>query len=271
MDSVTTPDAAPPVYLPYPPPPPPPPSNPRVRRALIAVAAAWGLLLAVSGIWYSWHGRPTDRDQTTVARAEPVVAQAIADVVRAAGGSVVPALSGFEKTGDCSVTPVRDGAEYQRVVRLYTPAGGEPAVLDRIARGLPARYRAVARHSAGGAVHTFSADAGYYVAVTGTVERAGLVAVQARTGCRPLGQRPAADPGASPGENPLGVNGSWQLHALPCGLRTLAVTGPASRTLSTLPETGAVVRTADVWAAPDGRAARFDAGAVTWTITSGSC
>src|SRR5947199_266654 len=141
----------------------------------VPVAAAWGLLLAVSGIWYSLHGRPTERDQTTIARAEPVVAQAVADVVRAAGTSVVPALSGFEKTADCSVTPVRGGAEYQREVWLYTPVSTEPALLDRIAHGLPARYRAVVHHPAGGAVPTLAADAGYYVAVTGSVERSGLV------------------------------------------------------------------------------------------------
>src|SRR6266516_2485140 len=167
MERVTTPDAAPPVYLPYPPPPLPPPPNPRVRRALIAVAAAWALLLAVTGVWYSLHGHPTDREQTTVAAAEPVVDQAITEVVRAAGRSVVPALSGFEKTGDCSVTPIRSGAEYQRLVLLYTPVGSEPELLDRIAAGLPSGYRPVVRHSTGSLVHTLAADAGYFVAVTG--------------------------------------------------------------------------------------------------------
>jgi hypothetical protein len=92
------------------------------------------------------------------------------------------------------------------------------------------------------------------------------------TGCRPLGRaRPAADPTASPGENPLGVNGSWRLHALPCGLRTLMVSGPASRPLSSLAGSGAVVRTADVYASRDGHGAWGQGGTVTWTLTSGTC
>ena len=258
-------------YLPYQPPPPPAPPNPRTRKALIAVTVAWGLLLAGTGIWYSFHGRPTAREQTTIAAAEPVVAQAMADLVRAAGPAVIPAVSGFEKAEDCAVTPARGGAEYRRLLWLYTPAGPEPALLDRIAGGLPGRYHAVTRHSAGGAVHTLSADAGYYVAVTGSVVVPGLVQVRADTGCRTLGRQPAADPAASPGENPLGINGSWHLHTLACGLRTLAVTGPASRPWSTLPGNGTVVSTPEVYATRDGHAARSDGGTVTWTVTSGTC
>ena len=280
MDGVSTPDAptAANPYLPYEPPPAPSPRSPRARRALIAVTVAWGLLLAGTGIWYSLHGRPTAREQTTVARAEPVATQAIEDVVRAAGPSVVPAVSGFTKVADCSVTPARGGADYQRVVSLYTPSGTEAALLDRIAAGLPARYHAAAYHSPGGAVHTLSADAGYYVAVTGSVLSAGLVSVRADTGCRTLGHQPAADPTtgptAGPAQNPLGVDGSWYVHALPCGLRTVEVTGPASRpwtVLSALPATGTVVATGEVYANRDGQAAHVVHDTVTWSLTSGSC
>jgi hypothetical protein len=49
------------------------------------------------------------------------------------------------------------------------------------------------------------------------------------------------------------------------------VSGPAGQPWNTLPGTGTVVRTEQVWAAPDGRAAHLDAGTVTWTVTSGSC
>jgi hypothetical protein len=201
MDGVTTPDAAPPVYLPYPQPPPPPAPKPWVRRTLLAVAAGWALLLVATGVWYSWHGKPTDREQTTIAAAAPVVDQALTYVVRAAGRSVVPALFGYDKIEDCSVTPIRRGALYERAVLFYTPVGSEPALLDRIAAGLPSGYHPVVRHATGGGgggVHTLTADA------------------------------------------------------------------------------GVVVRTQDVWAAPDGRAAFHSAGlggpgAVTWTVTSGSC
>lgn len=290
MDGVTTPDAPPAYgpYLPYQPPPPLPVPDPRKRWALIVVTVVWALLLGVSAIWYSWHGRPTAREQTTIASAEPTVTEAIQAVVRAAGASVVPAFSGFEKAGDCEVTAARSGMEYRRVLWLYTPVGSEPAVLDRIADGLPDRYAAKSFHSPGGAVHTLSADAGNFVMVSGTVLLPGLVRVRAETGCRTLGDLRSADPTTAPttspatapatapgenplGENPLGVTGSWQSHTLPCGLRTVMVTGPASRSFSTLPGPGSVVSTPQVWAAKDGRAAHTESGQVTWTVTTGTC
>jgi hypothetical protein len=274
MDGVTTPDAPPTYgpYLPYEPPPPPPAPDPRKRRVLIAVTAAWALLLTVSAVWYSLHGRPTAREQTTIASAEPTVTRVTQEVVRAvAGTSVVPAFSGFEKVRDCDVTAARSGAEYERVLWLYTPVGSEPALLDRIADGLPDRYDARVFHSPGGAVHTLSADAGNFVAVTGSVLLPGLVRVRAGTGCRPLGSPPSADPTTTPAENPLQVNGSWQAHTLPCGLRTVVVTGPAGRSWSTLPGSGSVVSTPEVWAGKDGRAAHIESGKVTWTVTTGTC
>ena len=278
MDDVTTPDAPPDYgpYLPYRPPPPLPVPDPRKRRVLIAVTVVWALLLGVSAIWYSWHGRPTAREQTTIASAEPTVTEAIQAVVRTAGASVVPAFSGFEKVGDCAVTTVRSGMEYRRVLWLYTPVGSEPALLDRLADGLPDRYAARTFHSPGGAVHTLSADAGNFVMVSGTVLLPGLVRVRAETGCRTLGDLRSTDPTTTPGENPLGENplgvaGSWRSHTLPCGLRTVMVTGPASRSFSALPGTGLVVSTPQVWAAKDGRAAHTESGQVTWTVTTGTC
>jgi len=120
-------------------------------------------------------------------------------------------------------------------------------------------------------VHTLTADAGYYVAVTGSVLSAGLVSVRADTGCRTLGHQPAGDPTAPAAQNPLGVNGPWYVHALPCGLRTVEVAGPASRPLSVLPGTGTVVATGEVYANRDGQAAHVVHDTVTWSLTSGSC
>jgi hypothetical protein len=238
---------------------------------LLAVAAAWGLLLATTGIWYSFHGRHTAREQTTIAQAQPTVDEALSKVVRAAGGSAVPAVFGFDKVSDCQLTPIRGGAKYGRMVWLYVPVEGEPALLDRIAAGLPAGYRALAHHSPGGALHTLTADAGDFVAVNGSVPVPGLVSVKAETGCRPLGHQPAADPTTAPGSDPLGVNGVWRLHTLPCGLRTAAVTGPAPKPVSGLPRTGALVATADVYADHAGLGARRVADTVTLTVTTGTC
>ena len=104
-----------------------PPRDPRKRRALLAVALVWGLLLTAGGVWYSFHGRPTAREQTTIAEAGPVVDRALENVVRAAGPAAVPAVFGFDKVSDCDVTPVRGGVAYERVLWLFTPAGGEAA------------------------------------------------------------------------------------------------------------------------------------------------
>ncbi len=270
MDSVTPPPETY-TYLPYQPPPPKPPPDPKRRRALIAVTVGWMVVLAGTGIWYSFHGSPSIRDQTTIERSAPVVIEAVQNVVRAAGPSVVPAVSGFDKIGDCEVTPVRNGARYQRVVSLYTTPGTEAALIDRLGSGLPARYKAAVSHSPGGALHTITADAGYYVAVVGTVTVPGLVTVRVATGCRTTGHLPAPDPTADPGDNPLGVSGQWYVHALPCGLRTVEVSGAARQPLGTLPKDGAVVATGDVYAVPAGRAARLDAGVVTWSLTTGRC
>ncbi|OLB81697.1 MAG: hypothetical protein AUI14_02320 [Actinobacteria bacterium 13_2_20CM_2_71_6] len=265
MDGVTARD------LSLAPPPPWPPANPRRRRVLIAVAVAWGLLLAATGLWYSFHGRPTAREQTTIAQAQPTVDQAIENVVRAAGSAVVPAVFGYEKVADCDVTPIRRGSTYARVAWFYTPVGSEPALLDRIVAGLPAGYDANATHSEGGALHTLTADAGNFVAVRGTVAASGLVEIKATTGCRTLGHQPAADPSAPPGTNPLGVTGTWRLHTLPCGLRTLSVTGPVGKPLSTLPRADAVVSTAELYADRTGLAVRTEADVATLTTTSGTC
>jgi hypothetical protein len=259
-------------YLPYPPPTPPdPPMSRKARRTLVAVTSAWVLVLLVSGILYSLHGRPSAREQTTIARAEPIATQAVEDVVRAAGPSVVPAVSGFDSTGDCDVTAVRRGVRYQRTVSLFTPPGTEAALVDTIVAGLPDRYDAAAHHSPGGALHTLTADAGYYVAVTGSVVSPGLVTVRADTGCRTLGAPIGADPTTAPGDNPLDVTGSWYVHALPCGLRTVAVSGPAAKPLAGLPQAGVVVSTKDAYATRDGSTARLVNGAVTWTRTTGTC
>jgi hypothetical protein len=265
MDGVTAPapEVKPPLPL-Y--------GDPRKRRVLLAVALAWAVLLATAGIWYSFHGRPTAREQTTIAQAQPVVDRAIENVIRAAGAAALPAVSGFEKVSDCHVTLVRGGVTYERTVWLYTTVGTEPALLDRIAANLPGGYYAHAHHQPEAAVHTLTADAGYFVTVNGTTSAAGLVTVRAGTGCRTPGQLPAADPTTGPAADPLGISGAWRVHTLPCGLRTVEVTGPAARPLRTLPRAAvAVVSTDDVYADRSGRAAHTDGGTVTLSATTGTC
>jgi hypothetical protein len=183
---------------PYPPPPPgyvwvrpsPPPRKDwpwRLPRWLKIVTAVWIVALVVGGGWYALHGQPSVREQTTIGNARPVVDRAIVDVVAASNGAPVVAVSGFERVNSCKITPVRSGAEFRRVVDLYTSPGSESAILRTIASHLPARYRAQAS-SAGstGSVSKLAldADAGDYVAVDGTVPAPGRIRIVAATGCR---------------------------------------------------------------------------------------
>jgi hypothetical protein len=285
MDRVTVPPREmPPGWPPVAtfPAPPAPPAHPRRRRVLIALAVAWALVLMGTGIWYSLHGSTTVRDQTTIVKAQPRVDEAVAKVLAAAGTEPVPAISGFDKAGDCDLTPVRPGAQYQRSVRLYTKQGGEADLLRQIATGLPAGYKAKVK---GGRM---VADAGYYVLLTGSVEQTGVVKVVASTGCRTPGGTLAADPVAQP---PAGDRAAidpvlaalgagtvqWHTHQLPCGVRTVeaVVGGGAGPLRATLHGAGApLVSGDDVYAFRDGAAAvgaRRSGDTVTVTATTGSC
>lgn len=279
-------DAQPaPVYLPYQPPPPPPPPDPRRRRLLIGLSAAWALVLLVAAVWYALNGRPSVRDQTTVAQAQATVDRVIGEVVAAAGSGTVPAVSGYDQVESCNVTPVRTGARYDRQAWLATPPGTERGLLDRLAGALPTGYRPNLVRTPASAPKLL-ADAGDYVAVTGTVDRPGLVLVSASTGCRPLGHRPAADPTGTPdpaqraavegalaafGINPV----RWSTHRLPCGLTTVEVDG-AARPAGPLPSPSTtsvapVVRAGDVYAQPPGLLVRLDGDRPVVTSTTGRC
>jgi hypothetical protein len=223
--------APPPGYVwAYPPPPPDPPW--RAPRWLKITTVVWAVLLLVGGILYALHGRPSVREQTTIGNARPVVDRAIVDVVTAAGGAPVVAVSGFQRISSCSITPVRSGVEYKRAVDLYVSPGSEAAVLDTIARGLPHNYGA----SAGTAgTLTFYADAGDYVAVTGTVAAPGQIRIQALTGCRPATGADAAEPPA-PANSP-------QLAAMGPAVAALGAPPPSAVTVADLACPSGTMRT----------------------------
>jgi hypothetical protein len=170
------------------------------------LTGVWVVALVIGGGWYALHGEPSVREQTSIGNARPVVDRAIVDVVAAAGGGPVVAVSGFDRVKSCKITPVRSGAEFRRIVNLYTSPGTESAILHMIASGLPARYDAQAGSSAR---LTLDADAGDYVAVDGTVPAPGVVRIEADTGCR----RDSGS-GATVGE-PASPAGSPAAAALP--------------------------------------------------------
>ncbi|HEY2668914.1 MAG TPA: hypothetical protein VGJ07_00915 [Rugosimonospora sp.] len=276
----------PPRYVPYEPPRPTPPPDPRRRRVLLAVCCAWVLVLLAGGVWYAWHGRPSIREQTTAAGAQPTVDRAIGQVIGAAGTGVVPAVTGYDEVTTCAITPVRSGVRYDRVAWLATAPGTESGLLDRIAAGLPHGYRPEAVHPKTGGLQAqrLSADAGDYVQITGSVDRAGLVRITAGTGCRPPGNLPVADPTGAPAAtdraavqrvlDALGVTSvRWFTHRLPCGLRTVEAVGIPRQTLDALPTPPhpPVVDRDDVYAEGTGLLVRTDGDRVTVTSTTGGC
>jgi hypothetical protein len=210
---------------------------PRTRTWLVAVVAAWALVLAGGIVWAVRRGGPTAREQTTVAQALPVVDRAVAEIATAAGSDrqAVVAVSGFDRAGDCSISVVRQGVRYHRVVTVLVPPGTELALLRRVAERLPASYQAVVFPLP---VPKLKADAGFYVGLIGTVGEPGRVLFEADTGdCRPEGQlsgtgsEPAA--AASPAADvvarlhvPVQL---WRRHSIEC---------PAGGTLSTVEAVG---------------------------------
>jgi hypothetical protein len=271
-------------YLPYVPPPPPPPVDPRRRRLLIGVFAAWALVLLVGAVWYALNGRPTIREQTTIQQAQATVDRAVTQVVQAARPAAVPAITGYDQMEPCDITPVRAGARYDREAWLATAPGTEPALLDRIAHALPAGYQTSVVKPSAPKPARLVADAGDYVALTGTVDRPGLVMVSASTGCRPVGRRPAADPTTSPApadrapvDRALAAFGvapvRWSTHRLPCGLTTIEADGgvrPAGP-LATPSAGQPVVQRDDVYAEQPGLIVRVDGDHDVVSLTTGSC
>jgi hypothetical protein len=171
------------------------------RPWFAAITVAWLLVVLVS----LWSGlarpTPTDRDQTTVAAARPVVDEAIArvaTVVTDRGGVV--AVSAFEPTGSCDITVFRGGERYHRTLTAVVAPGTETDLLQRVAAALPREYHPVVR---GGDQPRLTADAGYWVLLTASVPTAGEVRFVADTGgiprprfgeCRPRGDLDESDP-----------------------------------------------------------------------------
>lgn len=148
---------------------------------MVAGLVAWSLLLAGLAVWSYREDAPTVREQRTLADATPLVSAALGNLVAAAGDGAVSALDPTRVAEGCRITPVRDGAELTGGVRFYAAPEGVPALLGRIAAGLPASFAARASATA------LRADAGDFVAVRGRQVAPGVVQVVVTTGCRPVG------------------------------------------------------------------------------------
>jgi len=167
---------------------PPRYQDPPPRRWMVILVAIWITILVVGAGWGLVHSQPTDREQTTVAAARPVVDAAAARVITAAtsDGQAVAVLADFAKVGDCRVTVFRGGSRYDREVTVIVPAGTEGALLSRVADRLPRGYGATVEHN------LLIADAGDFVRLTGSVATPGQVRFVADTGaCRETGDLPS--------------------------------------------------------------------------------
>jgi hypothetical protein len=155
-----------------------------VKRWLGVVAAAWAVVLGVTGYLAARSDPPTAREQTTLAQGRAGVDQALAQVATAAGPDSVAALSAYTLSSGCRITAAREGTDLSRAIELYTPAGGERALLDRLASALPAAYRARIPHPVGSAAPALRADAADFVALRAQSTGPGVVRVEAEAGCR---------------------------------------------------------------------------------------
>ncbi|WP_407566915.1 hypothetical protein [Polymorphospora sp. A560] len=189
--SIDPPRQLPPVAPPQVPPPggwPAPagaPPAPRPRRWLIAVGAAWAVVLLVLAYVSTRTDEPTVREQRGMAEAGPLADRVIGELVAAGGTDVVAQLTPIRYRTGCRITPIRSGATLERGVAFRTTEADAPALLDRIADRLPPTWRAGTRHSEGGTVHSLRADAGDFVGVRGGVTSPGVITLTVSTGCRP--------------------------------------------------------------------------------------
>lgn len=200
-------------------------------------------MLGVTAYLSARSGPPTAREQTTLAQARDRVDQALAAVATAAGPDSVAALSPYTVDSGCRITTARTGTDLSRVIRLYTGAGGERALLDRLAAALPAGFRARVPRPIGSASPALRADAGDFVALRGTATGPGEVRVEAEAGCRTgsdlgtpaLGPAPTAAERA-PVESVLRALGAsspqWHAYQLSCSgggtVRTVEADGASA-------------------------------------------
>jgi hypothetical protein len=190
------------------------------QQWFLVLGVVWLVALLVSGWWGVTHPSPTDREQTTVTAARPVVDEAIARVAAAAtaDGRGVVAVAGFERVGPCDISVFREGARYRRMLVAVVPPGSEADLLARVAGALPASYRAVVSR---GDTPRLTADAGFWVLLTGRVVAPGEVRFVADTGdCRSVDGPDPVDP--APAVPAKVTDQVLSRLGLPAGTRTTA-------------------------------------------------
>ncbi|PRY28773.1 hypothetical protein CLV70_10776 [Pseudosporangium ferrugineum] len=222
----------------YPAPAPPPaPERRKPRWVLVAVVAAWALVLAAVAVWSVRHDPPTVPEQRDIADALPVLREAAGAVVLAADGPdrvIEIGAPAFDR--ECGLTPVRGGVEATQEVTVRVRADQAPAVLDSIARGLPKAYAPAIRHNAGNTRHALRADAGDFVGVDATVsDDSTSFALRVSTGCRPFASGLDLDPAPRPaGEPPAAFSAALRAIGAQAAPTVVEVACPNGRTAATV-------------------------------------
>ncbi|MFC7547278.1 hypothetical protein [Plantactinospora sp. GCM10030261] len=205
------------------------------RRWLPVVLLLWFALLAGVGYLSARQDPPSVREQRSVGEAEPRVDRAAGALIAAAGPGVLAELGEARVDRGCRLSAVWDGAILTRTVTVRTGPDDDAArVLDLIADGLPAEYRAGTRPGGNGDGPRLRADAGEFVSVTGAVTAPGLIELTIATGCRP------AEPPATGEELTIGAPVDGEPARI---LTALGLPAPEpdrqSRTVAPCPGTGA--------------------------------
>ncbi len=254
-----------------------------MKRWIIVGAVVWGVVILGLGYYSLRNDPPTAREQTTIAEALPQVDAALADVASTLdANTTVAVLGGYQQVGrGCSVTVARGGARFERTLIVYTKEGSEPAVLERIRRALPERYKAGLSHN------VLSADAGNFVSVRGGVANPGQVRIAADTGCRAMNARVEESTPAGANREPVQAvldslkltAAQWQTHRVACpkGGTLWTVEADTASAPATLPDTlrpasGVVFDKPDLLAfrsGPAGVTVRIADNALVVTATTG--
>ena len=213
----------------------------RPRNWLLLIVSAWVAVLLAGIGWAVVRGRPTDREQTTVAAALPYVDAAASRIAATAeaDGQAVSVVSGFDKVGDCKVSLVRPGQRFQRVVTVLVAPGTEGAAFQRIAARLPASYKVTVRTAP---LPSLVGDAGLFVRIVGNKAGDGVLRIALDTGsCRSLG--PLLVPTPPPGNRTAVAPAFERLGLTP--VQTMVFAVPCTRgpgQLSTVESLGRTTR-----------------------------
>ncbi len=165
-------------------------------RGLVAALLAGVVLGAVFVVVWQ-HVRPR---LPTIAAATSTLDQAIAAVIAAAGNDAAVAVTGLVPSASCQKRFLAKGSLYTRTADLYTEAGREGDVIDRIAAALPATEHPVRTTHPPAGPSSLTADLRDGIRLQVLPVSAGWLAATARTDCRTGTQsQPTAPPDAATG------------------------------------------------------------------------